>query len=168
MKIAIEDMAIKVTYRRTSRLSMHIVKNGDVHVSAPVGMPREGLLLNSCSLLLAVQNIFVSLQQDSTTTEMSTQTMTQQIAEYFKTQPVLKAWLFGSYSRGEQREDSDVDLLVKFDRSIPIGLFAYIRMHRELEEILGRKVDLIEEGTLRPAAQKTANRDLKVIYERSN
>jgi len=157
-------MAIKVTYRRTSRLSMRIVKNGDVHVSAPVGMPREGLLLNSCSFLLAVQNIFVSLQQDSTTTEMSTQTMTQQIAEYFKTQPVLKAWLFGSYSRGEQREDSDVDLLVKFDRSIPIGLFAYIRMHRELEEILGRKVDLIEEGTLRPAAQKTANRDLKVIY----
>jgi len=161
-------MAIKVTYRRTSRLSMRIVKNGDVHVSAPVGMPREGLLQYSCSFLLAVQNIFVSLQQDSTTTEMSTQTMTQQIAEYFKTQPVLKAWLFGSYSRGEQREDSDVDLLVKFDRSIPIGLFAYIRMHRELEEILGRKVDLIEEGTLRPAAQKTANRDLKVIYERSN
>ncbi len=99
---------------------------------------------------------------------MSTQTMTQQIAEYFKTQPVLKAWLFGSYSRGEQRADSDVDLLVKFDRSIPIGLFAYVRIHRELEEILGCKVDLIEEGTLRPAVQKTANRDLKVIYERSN
>ena len=34
-------MSIQVTYRRTSRLSMRIVKNGDVHVSAPVGMPRE-------------------------------------------------------------------------------------------------------------------------------
>ncbi len=34
---------------------------------------------------------------------MSTQAMTQQIAEYFKTQPVLKAWLFGSFARGEQR-----------------------------------------------------------------
>jgi len=33
---------------------------------------------------------------------MSTQTMTQLIAEYFKTQPVLKAWIFGSYARGEQ------------------------------------------------------------------
>ncbi|MBR0274768.1 MAG: nucleotidyltransferase family protein [Prevotella sp.] len=94
--------------------------------------------------------------------------MTQQIAEYFKTQPVLKAWLFGSYARGEEREDSDVDLLVKFDRSIPIGLFAYLRIHRELEEKLGRKVDLVEEGTLRPAAQSTANRDLRVIYERNN
>ena len=94
--------------------------------------------------------------------------MTRQIAEYFKTQPVVKAWLFGSYARGEQTEDSDVDLMVKFDRSLPIGLFAFMRMHRELKEKLGRKVDLVEEGTLRPAAQLTANRDLKVIYERSN
>ena len=99
---------------------------------------------------------------------MSTQVMTQQIADYFKTQPVLKAWLFGSFDRGEEHEDSDVDLLVKFDRSIPIGLFAFARMHRELEERVGRKVDLVEEGTLRPAVQKTANRDMKVIYERSN
>jgi predicted nucleotidyltransferase len=99
---------------------------------------------------------------------MSTQVMNKVIADYFKTQPVLKVWLFGSYARGEEREDSDVDLLVKFDRSFPIGLFAYSRMHRELEEKLGRKVDLVEEGTLRPAAQITANRDLKIIYERSN
>ena len=99
---------------------------------------------------------------------MTTQAMTQQIAEYFKTQPVVKAWLFGSFARGEERDDSDVDILVKFDRRLPIGLFAYVRMHRELEERLGRKVDLVEEGTLRPAIQRTANRDLKVIYERSN
>ena len=94
--------------------------------------------------------------------------MQQTIAEYFKTQPVLKAWLFGSFARGEEREDSDVDILVKFDRTLPIGLFAYVRMNRELEERLGRKVDLVEEGTLRPAAQITADRDLKVIYERGN
>jgi hypothetical protein len=57
---------------------------------------------------------------------MSTQVMTQQIAEYFKTQPVVKAWLFGSFARGEERDDSDVDILVKFDRRLPIGLFAYV------------------------------------------
>ena len=55
--------------------------------------------------------------------------MIQQIAHYFETQPVLKAWLFGSYSRDEQKDGSDVDILVKFDRSIPIGLFAYLRAH---------------------------------------
>ena len=100
---------------------------------------------------------------------MSIQAMTKQIAEYFKTQPVLKAWLFGSFARGEETSSSDVDILVRFDRTTsPIGLLAYMRMHRELEERLGRKVDLVEEGTLRPAAQQTAIRDIKVIYERSN
>ena len=98
---------------------------------------------------------------------MSTQTMTQQIAEYFKTQPVLKVWLFGSFARGEETPESDVDLLVEYDRSEPIGLFRYARMHREVEELLGRKVDLVEDGTLRPAASETANRDKRVIYERT-
>ena len=118
-----------------------------------------------CFVLCSLIRIFAALNINCQA--MSTQAMTQQIAEYFKTQPVLKAWIFGSFARGEEREDSDVDVLVKFDRSRPIGLFAYVRMHRELEEKLGRKVDLVEEGTLRPAAQQTANRDLKVIYERS-
>ena len=99
---------------------------------------------------------------------MSTKIMTQIIADYFKTQPVLKAWLFGSYARGEETPNSDVDLLVMFDHSTPIGLFAYARMHRELEEHLGRKVDLVEEGTLRPAAEKTAKKDMKIVYERAN
>ena len=100
---------------------------------------------------------------------MSIQVITEQIAEYFKTQPVLKAWIFGSFARGEETLDSDVDILVRFDRTTsPIGLLAYMRMHRELEERLGRKVDLVEEGTLRPAAQQTANRDIKMIYERIN
>ncbi len=99
---------------------------------------------------------------------MSTQVITQQIADYFKTQPVLKAWLFGSFARGEQCEESDVDILVEFDHSSPIGLFAYARMHRELEEQLGRKVDLVENSTLRPAVAETAFCDMKIIYERTN
>ena len=53
---------------------------------------------------------------------MTTEEMTKTIAEYFKTQPVLRAWLFGSFSRGEERPDSDVDILVALDRSKPIGL----------------------------------------------
>ena len=97
---------------------------------------------------------------------MSTQAMQQTIADYFKTQPVLKAWLFGSFARGEESDMSDVDLLVQFDHSTPIGLFAYARMHRELADRLGRHVDLVEEGTLRPAVAAAAQKDMKMIYER--
>ncbi|MBR4336767.1 MAG: nucleotidyltransferase family protein [Bacteroidaceae bacterium] len=99
---------------------------------------------------------------------MSTQAMAQTIAEYFKTQPVLKAWLFGSYSRGEETPESDVDILVEFDHSTPIGLFTFAQIWRELTERLGCDVDLVEEGTLKPFALNSANRDKRLIYERAN
>ena len=96
---------------------------------------------------------------------MTTGTMTKAIAEYFKTQPVLKAWLFGSYSRGEQTKDSDVDILVLLDKSRPIGL-KFFGMWNDLEELLGRKVDLVSDGTLLPFAQQSAEKDKILIYER--
>ena len=93
---------------------------------------------------------------------MTTQAMTQAIAEYFKTQPVLKAWLFGSFARGEERPDSDVDLLVALDRSKPIGL-KFFGMWNELEQLLGRQVDSVTEGALMPFAHESAERDKKLI-----
>ena len=89
------------------------------------------------------------------------------IADYFKTQPVLKAWLFGSYSRGEQRPWSDVDILVQYDRSRPIGLMKIAGMKVDLEDLLHCEVDLVEEGTLRPWAVERVNKDRRLIYERT-
>ena len=93
--------------------------------------------------------------------------MKQKIAEYFKTQPVLKAWLFGSYSRGEERPDSDVDILVALDYSQPIGL-RFFGMWEDLEDMLNKDVDLVTEGSLMPYAEKSANHDKILIYERAN
>jgi len=93
--------------------------------------------------------------------------MQQTIADYFKTQPVLKAWLFGSYSRGEQRPWSDVDILVQYDRRQPIGLLKIAGMKVDLEDLLGHEVDLVEDGMLRPWAEESVNRDRRLIYERT-
>ena len=97
---------------------------------------------------------------------MTTGMMTKTIAEYFKTHPVLKAWLFGSYSRGEQTKNSDVDIIVLLDKSNAIGL-KFFSMWSDLEELLGRKVDLVSEGTLLPFAQEASEKDKILIYERS-
>ena len=97
---------------------------------------------------------------------MTPQVMQQAIANYFKTQPVLKAWLFGSYSRNEQRPWSDVDILVELDKDKPIGLLKFAGIACDLEDLIGHKVDLIEEGPLKPCAMESVNRDKKLIYER--
>jgi len=100
---------------------------------------------------------------------MNTQVIQQTIADYFKTQPVLKAWLFGSFARGEETPQSDVDILIVPDRSgKPFTLFTLGGMYMDLKELLGREIDLVEEGSLRPYAAKSANRDKKLIYERKS
>ena len=98
--------------------------------------------------------------------EMETKDVQEIVANYFKNQPVLKAWLFGSYARGEQTPLSDVDILVVLDRSQPIGL-KFFGMWNDLEELLDRSVDLVEEGCLLPFAQESANQDKILIYERA-
>lgn len=99
---------------------------------------------------------------------MSTTAMKQMIAEYFKTQPVLKAWLFGSYARGEETPLSDVDLLVKYDDNARISLLKHCAILNDLEEMLDRPVDLVEDGTLLPFAIESANHDKLLIYERAS
>lgn len=56
--------------------------------------------------------------------------------------------LFGSLARGEERPTSDIDLLVDFSEGS--SLFDLIRMARELEALLGRSVDVISVGGLKP------------------
>ena len=97
---------------------------------------------------------------------MTTDMIKDTVSGYFNSQPVLKAWLFGSFSREEQTPDSDVDILVLLDKSHPIGL-KFFGMWTELEELLGRKVDLVSEGTLLPFAKQSADKDKILIYERT-
>ena len=103
---------------------------------------------------------------------MSKQTlvMIQLISQYFETQPVLKAWLFGSYARGEQHPDSDVDILVVFDQETGKGvsLLKHIGIALDLEDLLGKKVDLVTDGALLPFVRESAEKDKVLIYERAS
>ena len=94
--------------------------------------------------------------------------MIQHIADYFATQPVTKAWLFGSYSRGEERTDSDVDILVILDKDAHVGLIKFSGMKCDLEDILQKDVDLVVEGSLMSFATESANHDKVLIYERTS
>ena len=87
------------------------------------------------------------------------------IREYLATQPITRAWLFGSFSRGEETENSDVDILVDFDKDARIGLFKYAGIYGDLKELLGREVDLVQNGALKAFAVESAEQDKILIYE---
>ena len=81
--------------------------------------------------------------------------------------PARKAWLFGSYARREERPDSDIDILVQFDPAVPIGLMAFSELLGNLEQVSGKCIDLVAEGSVKPFALDSINRDKMLIYERS-
>lgn len=90
--------------------------------------------------------------------------MIKTIQEYFKTQPVLKAWVFGSYARGEETEDSDVDILVDLDYSQPIGL-EFVQMQLDLQSLLKKSIDLVSSRGVSKYIKPYIDTDKKLLYE---
>ena len=74
---------------------------------------------------------------------------------------VDKLGIFGSYARGEQREDSDLDLLVAFRE--PPSLFRYIELENFISETLGVKVDLVMEDAIKPNIKERILKEVQLI-----
>lgn len=82
-------------------------------------------------------------------------------------QPVKRAWLFGSCSRGEESPTSDIDILVDYDNTKGVvSLFTMGGILMDLTDLLGRKVDLVESRGLKDFARASVDRDKILIYER--
>jgi len=73
---------------------------------------------------------------------------------------IKRLGLFGSYARGEQTKQSDVDILVEFSRTP--GFFDYLKAETRLSRILKKRVDLVMKDTLKPTIGKYILRE--VIY----
>lgn len=75
---------------------------------------------------------------------------------------VTRSSLFGSYVRGEQREDSDIDMLVDLPKGL--SLWDVIGLQQKLEDALGKKVDLVEYGTIKPRIRdQILNEQLRIL-----
>ncbi len=67
---------------------------------------------------------------------------------------IIRLSLFGSTARGDNRPDSDIDLLAAFDDTRRISLLDVVGIEQQISRMLGRTVELVEEGTLKPRVQK--------------
>lgn len=80
---------------------------------------------------------------------------------------VRRISVFGSVARGEEDEDSDIDILVGLEQPFrrPLSLFRFVTIEMELETRLGREVDLIADESLSPYVRPYVERDEVVLYE---
>lgn len=72
----------------------------------------------------------------------------QKILPILRRYDVKRAGIFGSHARGEIKEDSDIDILVEIESDI--SLLDFVGLKQEIEEALGREVDLVEYNTVKP------------------
>lgn len=87
------------------------------------------------------------------------------LAEICARNDIERLRLFGSFARGDERAESDVDLIADF--ATRKSLLDLVRIERELSEGLGRKVDLLTERALSPYLRDRILRHATVVYERA-
>jgi predicted nucleotidyltransferase len=92
---------------------------------------------------------------------MSVDEIKNKILPILRKYGVRKASIFGSAVRGEMKESSDVDILVEIDRDI--SLLDFVALKLELEEVLGRRVDLVEYDTIKPRLRDRILKEQVVI-----
>lgn len=86
------------------------------------------------------------------------------IKDYFKDKPVKKIQVFGSFARGEQKEGSDIDIIIQLER--PVGLFKLSKYLIDLEEKLGLDVDLGTDKSLSEYVRPYVEKELETVYEK--
>ena len=94
--------------------------------------------------------------------EELTNTLHGHLEELRRDYAVAEIGIFGSFVRGDQREGSDVDLLVDFSR--PVGFVAFLRLENRLREILGREVDLVTRKALKPHIGKKILEEIRYVH----
>lgn len=93
---------------------------------------------------------------------LTLQTINEKAAPILRNYSVSFAGVFGSRARGEERPESDLDLLIRF--STPKSLFDLVGLEYDLEKVLKCKVDVVTEGALHPLLKTQVFHDLKSIY----
>ena len=93
---------------------------------------------------------------------MNREEIFEKVAQVLKNQGARKIAVFGSYVRGEEKPESDIDIIVEFSERK--SLLEFVRIERELSEVLGIKVDLLTEKSISPYLIDTIRKEMEVIY----
>jgi predicted nucleotidyltransferase len=128
----------------------------------------------SDKLLYEVENEKLALEAIKIAEEKITYTRTPQLSKekiieiirdfLIKDGRVSKAWIFGSFARGDYDTNSDIDLMVTYSDKASGTLLDYADITFYLGNLINKRIDLVEEGYLKPFAIKNVEKDKILIY----
>lgn len=95
---------------------------------------------------------------------VSTSILLDKIRYVLSNEPVTRAWLFGSYARGQETSTSDIDILVEMAPN-DLTMLGFLKIQTKLEKATNRPVDLIESECLEDFARESAEKDKILFYE---
>ena len=87
----------------------------------------------------------------------------KKIISILKRHNVKKAAVFGSVARGDSKRDSDIDILIEFEKGSNKSLLDLVSLKLDLEEVLKRKVDLVEYSTIKPILRKNILKEQALV-----
>lgn len=95
--------------------------------------------------------------------DMKIKNMRKKLKSIFRKYGVIRAGVFGSYARGELKKDSDIDILVEI-KDKKMSLLDFVELKLKLEDVLGRKVDLVEYSTIKPRIKEhVLDEEIRII-----
>jgi predicted nucleotidyltransferase len=109
------------------------------------------------SIKIEIQNLHKELRKER---------LEEKLAEICKKNDIVFMAIFGSFVRGKQNRESDIDIAIEFERNSEKSLLDLIRIENELRKIFKRKVDLGIFSSLNPYIVEDVKKEMRVIYEK--
>ena len=108
----------------------------------------------------------VKIKVEDLPREFRRKELVERLAEVCQRNDIVLMVIFGSFVRGEQSSESDIDIAIEFDKGSRKTLLDLVRIEEELTEVFGRKVDLGILSSINPYIIDGVKREMRVIYEK--
>jgi len=108
----------------------------------------------------------VKIKVEDLPREFRRKELVERLAEVCQRNDIVLMVIFGSFVRGEQSSESDIDIAIEFDKGSRKTLLDLVRIEEELTEVFGRKVDLGILSSINPYIIDSVKREMRVIYEK--
>jgi len=108
----------------------------------------------------------VKIKVEDLPREFRRKELVERLAEVCQRNDIVLMVIFGSFVRGEQSSESDIDIAIEFDKGSRKTLLDLVRIEEELTKIFGRKVDLGILSSINPYIIDSVKREMRVIYEK--